>query len=212
MFQTEQDLVNHLASHFRKRYFALPEIGVGYGISDLLVVRNKKALMSFIDTRNGRFLKYLDEVKVLDFIRRHNGVSLDDINEKTYISKYRLKYSVLSHLKAVEAIDIRNDKIYQNPNFALFPLLSTAIEAKLDDWNKGLAQALRYQRFAQKSYLALDAEYIHRVDKEQLIKYNIGLLSVGESVKEVLSPLQRRPSDPIMQYMASEVIISRFND
>lgn len=64
-----------------------------------------------------------------------------------------------------------------------------AIEGKLSNWQSGLAQAIRYQKFAKKSYVALDHEFIHRVSIEEFRHYNIGLISVGSEVKDGMSTL-----------------------
>ncbi|GJM76496.1 hypothetical protein HMSSN036_87120 [Paenibacillus macerans] len=70
-----------------------------------------------------------------------------------------------------------------------------------------MAQAIRYQRFACKSYLALDEDYIHRVEINELVKHNIGLISVGKKVKEIFKPELRVPTDLIMNYKVAEEII-----
>lgn len=208
MFQTEQELVERLSKHFN-RYFVVKELGVGYGISDLLVIRNKTDLERFIQNRNGKYLKHSDEVKIFDYIRKRNGVDIDELVSKNYVSKSKLKYTVLSHLIEIGAVYSHDKKFHRNHEFSLFSPISTAIEAKLEDWNKGLAQAIRYQRFSQKTYLAMDERFVHRADETEFIKYNVGLISVGSKIKEVVRPIERKPLDPIMRYKVSEEIISK---
>ena len=60
-----------------------------------------------------------------------------------------------------------------------------AIEAKISNWYRALQQATSYSMCADRVYLALWHEFIHRVDIEILDKYGIGLLSVNGSVEEV---------------------------
>lgn len=208
VFQTEEELVERLTKHFH-RYFIVRELGVGYGISDLLIIRNKTDLKRFIQARNGKYLKHSDEVKIFDYIRKRNGVEIDELVSKNYVSKTKLKYTILNHLLEIGAIYMQDNKYIRTPEFSLFSPISTAIEAKLENWNKGLAQAIRYQRFAQKTYLAMDERYVHRAHKSEFIKYNVGLISVGSKVKEVVQPLERKPLDPIMRYKVSEEIISK---
>lgn len=208
MFQTEKEVVQRLSKNFN-RYYVVKELGVGYGISDLLVVRNRTDLESFIQNRNGKYLKYSDEVKVFDYIRKRNGVDIDELASKIYVSKSKLKYTLLSHLVEIGAVYTQDKKYHRTPEFSLFSPISTAIEAKLEDWNKGLAQAIRYQRFAQKTYLAMDERFVHRADKAEFIKYNVGLISVGSKIKEIVRPIERKPLDPVMRYKVSEEIIAK---
>ena len=54
------------------------------------------------------------------------------------------------------------------------------MEAKLSDWKAGLEQAVRYKQYANEVYVAISAEYVKNVDKDQFKKVNIGLMSVSE--------------------------------
>ncbi|WP_440110655.1 hypothetical protein [Paenibacillus sp. QZ-Y1] len=208
MFQTEQELVNRLVKHFNK-YYTIQEVGVGYGISDLVIIRNQTDLIRFIETRRGVYLKDLDEVRVFDYIRKRNKVTLDELMTKLFISKSKLKYSVLKRLEFNGAITTNGEYYSKSEQFKLFCPRVIAIEAKLEDWQKGLAQAIRYHRFAEKSYLAIDDQYIHRVNQEEFYKFNIGLISVGSKVKEIIKPISLKPLDPAMRYKVAEEIISR---
>lgn len=69
MFQTEEELVTRLVKHYNK-YYTIQEVGVGYGISDLLIIRNQADLIRFIETRQGVYLKDLDDIRVFDYIRK----------------------------------------------------------------------------------------------------------------------------------------------
>ncbi|MNJ77152.1 hypothetical protein D3C77_745800 [compost metagenome] len=84
-----------------------------------------------------------------------------------------------------------------------------AFEAKLEDWQKGLAQALRYKRFASKTYLVLDEEFVHRVDYNELIKHSVGLIAVGSKVREIIKPTISKPTDLIMNYKIAEEILKK---
>ncbi|MFH5181454.1 hypothetical protein ACHHV8_01715 [Paenibacillus sp. TAB 01] len=208
MFQTEEELVERLVQHY-KNYFTVRELGVGYGISDLVIVRNKADMLRFIENRNGVHLKHIDEIKVFEYIRKRNGVDLDELISKHYMSKPKLKYAILKSLEEAGALIKEDFRYFRTPSFKLFSPVVTAIEAKLEDWNKGLAQAIRYQRFADKTYLAMDEKYVHRAEKNEFVKYNVGLLSVGSKIKEIVKPLTQKPTDSIMRYKVAEEIISK---
>jgi len=51
-----------------------------------------------------------------------------------------------------------------------------AIEVKIKDWVQGLYQAHRYNKFAERSYLALYSDYAKDVDLNLFKKYNVGLI------------------------------------
>ena len=64
-----------------------------------------------------------------------------------------------------------------------------AVELKVHDWKSGIRQALTYKLGADAAYLALPIEHVHRVDLDELQKFDIGLLSVSpEGVRERVRP------------------------
>ena len=57
----------------------------------------------------------------------------------------------------------------------------------------------------QPSFLALSSEYIHRVDKDLLIKNNIGLISVSpEKTRIIINPKKDNPKDEIAFFYLGE--------
>lgn len=211
VFRTEEELVQKLVQH-NKNNFAVREVGVGYGVSDLLIVRNKTEMLRFIQGRKGVHLRHLDEIRVFDYIRKRKRVYFEDIVENFYIPRSRLKYKILKYLEQVGSIMREGDVYSRISEFGLFCPNVTAIEAKLTDWSKGLAQAIRYQRFADKTYLALDEQYIHRAVHDEFKQHNVGLLSVGpKGVKEVVRPALKKPLDPLMTFKVAEEIISKLS-
>ena len=84
----------------------------------------------------------------------------------------------------------------------------TAIEAKLFDWKAGLDQASRYKSFANEVYIALDGDYIDRVDMDLLKKQGIGLMSVShKSLKIVLKAKKENVQNIDIQYFRLKVDI-----
>ncbi len=62
----------------------------------------------------------------------------------------------------------------------------TAVELKVKNWQKALQQALSYRLCANKVYVAVSEEFVHRVDTELFGHYGIGILSVDGEVHPVL--------------------------
>jgi len=63
-----------------------------------------------------------------------------------------------------------------------------AIEAKRADWMSGLSQALTYQLWAHKVYVAMVAGNAGGVDETILRRYGVGLLLVDGEVRTRIAP------------------------
>ncbi|MGO4271239.1 hypothetical protein AB4Z22_15565, partial [Paenibacillus sp. TAF58] len=118
MFRTEAELVERLVRSYTN-LFTIRELGVGYGVSDLIIVRNRADLLRFLKNRNGIYLKDIDEIKVFEYIRKRNGVDLEELTSKHYISKSKMKYTVLKNLEDLGAIIKEDSKYYRTPSFKL---------------------------------------------------------------------------------------------
>lgn len=60
-----------------------------------------------------------------------------------------------------------------------------AIEAKLQNWKRGLQQASTYRIGSDFVYLAIHRDFSHRVDKELLRKTSVGLIVVDQNGVEI---------------------------
>ena len=83
-----------------------------------------------------------------------------------------------------------------------------AVEAKVQDWLGGMRQARRYQTFAERVYLAIAEEYVHRVDVRVLRSFNIGLIVVAEEARIAMHPLRATPTSTDLATLTSEKIWS----
>ncbi len=82
-----------------------------------------------------------------------------------------------------------------------------AIEAKLNDWKRGLIQANRYKVFANKVYLAIPSTIQHRIDRNAFRRHGIGLISlnVEQNKKTVLvAAPNKRPTNKSKNNLAIE--------
>ena len=80
----------------------------------------------------------------------------------------------------------------EDPSLAVF-----AFEMKLTNWPRALIQAFRYKAFADRSFVVLDADYVHRAvaSLQRFERSGVGLLSIAEdsSVIEHFMPSRRTP-------------------
>ena len=61
-----------------------------------------------------------------------------------------------------------------------------AIEAKVQNWKRGLQQASTYRIGSDFAYLAIQRDFSHRVDEKLLQKMSVGLIVVDQSGVEIL--------------------------
>ena len=67
-----------------------------------------------------------------------------------------------------------------------------AIEAKVDDWRRGLQQVIPYRLCSHEAFLAISARHAQSVDRKVLSKYGIGLIAV-DGVARVELPARTSP-------------------
>lgn len=80
-----------------------------------------------------------------------------------------------------------------------------AIEAKLQNWKRGLQQASTYRIGSDLVYLAIQRDFSHRVDKNLLRKMSVGLIVVDQNGIEILI---EAPEHMIAHQRIKENIIS----
>ena len=80
-----------------------------------------------------------------------------------------------------------------------------AIEAKLQNWKRGLQQASTYRIGSDFAYLAIQRDFSHRVDKNLLQKMSVGLIAVDQNGVEILF---EAPEHMIVHQRIRETIIS----
>lgn len=65
-----------------------------------------------------------------------------------------------------------------------------AIEAKVKNWKRALQQAISYRLCADAVFIAIWKDFTHRVDRQLLGEYGVGLIEMGEEPR-VLVDSQR---------------------
>ena len=81
-----------------------------------------------------------------------------------------------STFREVPLLEKRIDIVGINPSGHII-----AIEAKVEKWKKALSQAMVYRLCADEVYIAIWHEYLHRVNRDLLSKFGIGLIEVNGS-------------------------------
>lgn len=211
---TENVFVEKLRKHFiEEGFLAKREIGVGYGIADLVLIPKNKIITNHLVIRKNYHQKFplLKEeyFKTLSLISDYpRKTSLEVLLKKTHLSKSFLKYDILKNLEVKGYIKAVGSNYYFKIN-GWVPLASEliAVEAKMKDWKRGLIQANRYKVFANKVYLAVPSSIQHLVDKTLLKKLGIGLMVLDTRTNEkqiVLKARSSKPTNPIKNNFAVE--------
>lgn len=200
MFRYEKDMIPVLKSFFREKFnkhLSVEELNTGIGIADIVFTQK-------INKRDYYFDNFELLYHTLTLINRRNK-KISEIDFVTRFSKKQIK-SIIEKYLTMELIGESSSDYYYVKN-RLTPSIDEfyAIEAKLENWKSGFYQALRYKNFAQKSFLALSSEYIHRVDKDLLINNNIGLISVSiDKTRIIINPPKDNPKDKTAYFYLGE--------
>ncbi|MCL4366712.1 winged helix-turn-helix domain-containing protein [Patescibacteria group bacterium] len=197
-------------------FLAKREIGVGYGVADLVLIKNTAINSNNCSIRKNHKQytpllneKYFQTLKVLpDENDQDKSLPFSLIAKQTNFSESYLRYTILKKLERHGYVKKDGNKKYFKVNGWL-PIANEviAIEAKLKDWKRGAIQANRYRAFANKVYLAIPKETERLVDKKFLKKINVGLiiLDVEKNAKRtVIASKKFKPLDEYKHHLAAE--------
>jgi len=209
--RSEAELIPPIRRRLGKTWkdtLVLEEFGVGYGVADVVAASlNPQALAKRGAMAGRKPLTRRSSIRVLDVLR---GGPLD---RASLAAVTRLLPSTLRReIRALTAAG------FLGANSAgLFHLQARhgrvvrevwAVEAKVKDWLAGMRQARRYQTFAERVYLAIAEEYVHRVDVSLLRSFNIGLIVVADEARIAMHPLRAAPTNGDLSALSSEKIWS----
>lgn len=204
MFQFEKEMIpvlrNYLSHEFKTQYFAT-EFNSGNGVADLV----------FTTELNEEELIFNDYGLMSLFI--NNFYKKKKLSKKTLfdncLDKKKLQ-TLLHYLLSESYFDLIGNNFIELKTYRPHTENLISIEAKLKDWKSGFHQALRYQFFSDKTFLAFPSNYIHRVDVALLKKNNIGLISVQiDGIEIILNPKEKKPLDLASYYFLSETFAKK---
>lgn len=206
----EKFFVKLLQKLFEKEGFLTQrEVGVGYGIADLVLIKKDKINLRHCRVRKSRGQlsrllseEYFKTLKVLpDENDQKEAVEFEYIAEKSALSKSHLKYKILKDLEENGYIKrVGTDRYFKVNGWLPITNELVAIEAKLKDWKRGAIQANRYKTFANRVYLATPKNTERLIDKAFLRTHNIGLIVLDISAMQKEVVIQNKSSRPIDEY------------
>ena len=202
-FQSEADMLAPLARQAQqllagsKVLFEVPSTA---GIPDLTLVSPDSTA---IDARAGRaaLLESID-VKVMLALKQFPGysVDIDELSSACQVSAGYLRRSVLPRL--IDGLHLEKDERRWRSLYKWQSLAKriVTIEAKKQDWRRGIAQASRHTAVADEAWLVLDSRSSkaarQRTDWFSLYGVGLGLISVNEEWTTVVPPGINRSRQP----------------
>ncbi|MCG2700230.1 hypothetical protein L6274_04205 [Candidatus Parcubacteria bacterium] len=198
---TEKSFVKKLEETYLKEgFYTKKEIGVGYGIADLVLFRpniqnclkrlGHKQLKPLLNEGYFKVFNLLPDIETIS-----KPAKLNNLKTKIHYSSSFLKYKLLKDLKNAKYVKEVNGNYYFKINGWL-PIGKEliAIEAKLKDWRRGFYQANRYRVFADKAYLAVPLNIANIVDIALLKKHGVGLIAfdVESNTKKIILEARKK--------------------
>ncbi|MGI5839329.1 MAG: hypothetical protein ACOX8W_06660 [bacterium] len=166
--------------------------------SDICELRDKFGLGPLVN---------LVDVTIMQAINPEGVSEFGEIVSKVSYSSAYVKRS-LSILCKNGYIEKNEEGYFRSPFFAPVAKEIIAIEAKREDWAKGIHQARRYLRYANRVFLALDDAYSHRIIDGNLPHLScIGLLTVNaedRNTSVIVKPKWRKPSSEVENILLGE--------
>lgn len=208
-FLTEADLADPVAGWLAAQAGSVvvaAEIDAGSGIADLVAGR----LQHGADSSRGAFHDPFASA-VLELAR--TPVLESELRRWAPIGWRSLRSRVLAPLLA-DGLLVRehreDDDVYvsrADPDDPFEQLV--AVELKLRDWRRAVAQAGRYRLFAERSYVALPAMRINDNVVAEAVRNRVGVLAVGtdRSVRPACHPATAPALQPARRRWASEQLL-----
>lgn len=200
----ERDLVNILNDYIgSKKIIYGNEIRMGIGIPDIMIC-------SEILKKDSLITDYY-ELKIYDYITKKKVENIEEITKKISMSKKNVcKY--IYELREKNILEFEKDRIEILKDLDLQDIgTNISIEVKLKDWKNGILQAKRYLKFSDYSYLAILEQYQKNIDLDELKNNGIGLIVVGDKIKQVVRPRKSKQCDKYFKYISISSLLNRTN-
>ena len=200
MFVNEKELVEKLVLDLQERFdtqYIVRELRGGNNIADVVYTTD-------IKRNNIVFDEYFNAYYYFNGIYNHKKINFDDV--RIVDEKVNKKFHhFLRELEELGYIKISGNEITSIKKVDAVTRNFIAVEAKISDWKAGLEQAVRYKQYANEVYVALSAEYVSKVDRQQFKDLNIGLMSVSSGKLKISIRAKKQPVEKLdIQYFIAD--------
>ena len=200
-------MVEKLVLDLQERYntqYIVRELRSGKNIADVVYTTE-------IDRSNIVFDDYFNAYYYFNGVYSKKKISIDEvgISDTKACKKF---YHFLCELEELGYVRIDGHYVTSIKKVDAVTKNFVAVEAKLSDWKAGLEQAVRYKQYANEVYVAISAEYVKNVDKDQFKKVNIGLMSVSEDkLKIPIRAKKEKVEKKDIQYYMTDRFLKQLN-
>ena len=217
IFETEMAMAQPVRSWLHSQpcvSTVVDEINAGYGIADMVAGEGTEADLE----RRTNLVGAITNIHQLRLLLLANSDTTEaQLREWAPVAWPSLRGQAIEPLMSAGLLAKRTvgaDTIYKATVDVFDPFKGLmAIELKLRDWTRGVAQATRYRMFAERAYLALPSKQIKDSSIAEARRNGIGLLAVhAESVDVVEEAPRQVPFQASRRRRASELMIQALAD
>ena len=164
-----------------KKIVSIEEFSAGTGIADIVLCSYDPKIIKCKKTKPVTDRRLLETYLLL--LKFSEGLSFEQIHAQLEYGQNELKTRIIPELMELDLLDINENtyKLHKRIDNHGFNKV-IAVEAKVRDWRSCFKQAIRYQEFADESYLAMYERYISPcLQFEEAFKTaGIGLIGVSD--------------------------------
>ena len=210
----EQELIPIIlnnSSIFGRKLLTAEQVCSGYGIADIVFYNIDNNFMKKRKLLKIEPIESYDLIQILNYLNKveEKTISLTFLKEILNPIKNKREYIISFLINNGFLIKNSDENFKMGDKYHIGFKKVIAIEAKLSNWNRGLYQAYRYRQFANKSYLALYSKFIHRAlaNKEEFIKFNVGLIEVISNSKNGKIKIHIEPKEEKVQVNVFSAVV-----
>jgi hypothetical protein len=179
-------------------------LAIGAGMPDLLIISYRPLVFALANTN-------LKETQILAYLRAVGRARMETIARRLHSTEKLVNRSLYSLVDA-KAVEVSADTFFLPPLWREILPDIVAIEVKVSNWQRAVAQAARNRIFAHRSFVALPEGVAMRVRHDPLLRQlGIGLMSVRDasSVHVVRRPRRHRPAVWTYYYQLARLLATR---
>lgn len=191
MFNSELELqnifINLIKQNKQDHTYISDEFDARFGNVDIVKVKYKNKIPLTIN--QAHILSNIAVARIVGYLHKKSTRTLSYLTKNSgYTEEYVI--SILSKLKSANIINEPNEHRYIiNKQFEFPKLVFSSYEAKLNNWQKALSQAIKNQAFSSESYVVMPekiAKKLALTKNNYFLSYNIGLIAVNNKKYKIL--------------------------
>lgn len=194
MFESELELQNTFIDLMKKEEkeneYISDEFNARFGNVDIVKVKYENNIP--LTKEQANILSNIGAARIVGYLHKSSIRTLSYLIKNTNYTKDYI-IAILTKLKSSKIIiEPKKHRYLINKQFKFPKLIFISYEAKLNDWQKALSQAIKNTAFSSKSYIVMPEKIANKIagkKRNYFLSYNIGLISVNkENYKILIKP------------------------